>query len=164
MQMDEPSAIRITIIEAKSEAILSTVLRELNASGTSPRVFIENVGSMGDINYVSGQAGAVGSNASSRGDIFVQASAQGIDGVDMIQFAQQLEMMRIEMKRQSGESPSAEQDDEVGNIARAQIAAQKGDKENVMAHLKQAGAWTIQVAKDTGAEIVALTLAHLIRG
>jgi hypothetical protein len=59
------------------------------------------------------------------------------------------------MKMQSGLTPTAEQDDEIGHVARAQIAAQQGDGGGVMAHLKEAGMWTLKVAKETGAEIVA---------
>lgn len=164
MEKDEPPPIRIVIIETQSEAIVSTVLRELGTAERNQRVYVERVDHMGDVYDVSGQAGAVGPHAKSRDDSFLQVPSQGSDHVDLVQMAAQLEMLRAAMKRESGATPTAEQDDEIGHIARAQIAAQKGDSEGVMAHLKQAGIWTLKVAKEAGAEIVALTLAHLVKG
>jgi hypothetical protein len=161
MGTDEPSPIRIVIIEAQSEAVLSTVLCEL---GGIERVYIGRIDHMGDKNYVSGQAGAVGSNSRSKDDSFIQIPAQSVDATDLVRLAAQLEIVRTVMKQQSGLTPTAEQDDEIGHVARAQIAAKEGDEGGVMAHLKQAGAWTLKVAKDTGAEIVASFLAHLVKG
>jgi hypothetical protein len=164
VRRDEPHAIRIVIIEADSESALCAALREIFAVERNREVYIGRIGHMGDINNVSGQVGAVGSNASSSDDIFMQLSMQGVQDIDLIKLATQLEMVRMAMRQQVSSVSSAEQDDEIGHVAAARIAAQKGDKESVIAHLKQVTAWTLKVAKDAGAEIVALTLAHLITG
>lgn len=160
MEKDEPPPTRIVIIETQSEAVITSILRELSGQ----RFYIGKVSHMGDINNVSGQAGAVGSSSRSENDIFFQVSPGDIDDIDLAKMAAQLEIVRVAMKMQSGSTPTAEQDDEIGHVARAQIAARQGDGEGVMAHLKQAGVWTLKVAREAGAEIVALTLAHLVKG
>jgi hypothetical protein len=164
MEIDEPRATRIVIIETHSEIIVNAVLRELGATERGQHVHIEKIEHLGDINNVSGQAGAVGSHSKSKNDSFLQISGTAEDSVDLASFAAELEMIRIAMKQHSGLTPTAEQDDEIGHVARAQIAAQKGDHDGVLAHLKQVGIWTWNVAKETGAEIVALTLAHMFKG
>lgn len=164
MVADEHSEVRIIIIDTQSQAIVEAVLRELGQAERSQRVHIERVKLMGDFNNITGQAAAVGSHARSETGIFIHSSPRGLTDVDLRQLAMQLEMVRAAMKRQPGLSLTAEQDDEIGHVAGAQIAAQEGDREGVMAHLKQAGRWTLNVAKETGAEIVALTLAHLAKG
>jgi hypothetical protein len=151
MSADEPSPIKIWLIELNSEAQVAQVLHELR--GGAPGFYIGKIENMGDLNYGSGPGAAVGSHA--------QVS-QNIDDVDLIKLAVQLEIVRIEMARLMGSSRTVEQDDEIGHIAGATIAAQKGDRKGVIAHLKQVGAWTLKVAKETGSEIVALTLAHLV--
>ena len=164
MGKDEPHPIRIIIIEAHGEAELRAALREIFATERSGKVYIDRIGHVGDINNVSGQAGAVGSNSRSSGNAFAQLSTKDVQDIDLIRLAAQLEIVRMAMRQQASAASTAEQDDEIGHVAAARIAAQKGDKGGVMTHLKQAGAWTLKVAKDAGAEIVALTLAHLMTG
>ena len=151
MSADEPSPVKIWLIELSNEALVAQVLHELR--GGAPGFYIGKIENMGDLNYGSGPGSAVGPNAQVSGNM---------DDVDLIKLAVQLEIVRIEMARLMGASRTAEQDDEVGHVAGAKIAAQKGDRNGVVAHLKQAGAWTLKVAKETGSEIVALTLAHLL--
>jgi hypothetical protein len=109
---------------------------------------------------VSGQAGAVGPNAKSEGDIFMQV---GVDSdADLTVLAEQLQHVRMAMKDRLTTGSTAEQDEQVGQVAKAEIAAAKGDRASVMEHLKEAGTWAVDVARETGAEIVAKLIAHLI--
>jgi hypothetical protein len=151
MSADEPSPVKIWLIELKNEALVAQILHELRGEG--PGFYIGKIENMGDLNYGSGPGAAVGSHAQ---------ISQNIDNVDLFKLAVQLEIVRIEMARLMGVERTAEQDNEIGHVAGAKIAAQKGDKSGVSAHLKQVGAWTLKVAKETGSEIVALTLAHLL--
>lgn len=161
--MDESAPVRIIIIETQSEALVSRLLREMGSPGDGRKVFIEKVEMAGDTYNLSGQAGAVGPNARSSGDSFQQTAWQ-IDGVNPSQLADELATLRAAMKRLAGSDPTPEQDDEIGQIAGAQVAARKGDSAGVMRHLKDAGTWTLAVVKETSAELVALTLAHIIQG
>lgn len=161
--MDEVTPVRIIIIETQSEALVSRLLREMGSPNDSRKVFIEKVEMTGDTYNVSGQAGAVGPDASSHGDSFQQVVWR-IDGVNPSRLADELEAVRVAMKRIAGSDPTPEQDDEIGKVAGAQIAARKSDSAGVISYLKSVGTWTMTVVKETGAEIVALTLAHIIGG
>jgi hypothetical protein len=161
MSENERSPIRVIIVESRSESAISAVLRELGVTqGTA--VNVERIEHVREINYVSGQAGAVGSRAHSEDATFMQIPGNEIN-LDLATLASQLTVVRVAMKGQATLS-SAEQDEEVGHVARAEIAAKKGDAETVKDHLKQVGGWTLNVARETGAEIVALYLAHLTQG
>jgi hypothetical protein len=164
MSADERSEARIVIIDTQSQAVVDAVLRELGRAERCQRVYIERIKVMGDMNSIAGQAAAVGSHAGSEASIFIHASSLDIANIDLDQLAEQLGIVRSAMKNQRGLSLTVEQDDEIGQVAGAQIAARKGDREGVIAHLKKVGRWTLDVAKETGAEIVALTLAHLAKG
>jgi hypothetical protein len=164
MEMHDPPVTRIVIIETQSETIVQIVLRELATARESQLFHIERIDHMGDINNVNGQAGAVGSNSSSSDNSFKQVPTRRKDDIDLMRLALELEAVRMGMRQQSDATPTAEQDDEMGHIARAQIAAKKGDGTGALAHLKQAGTWAFKIAKETGAEVVASTLAHLVMG
>lgn len=116
---------------------------------------------MNSIYNVSGQAGAVGPNAKSENNTFIQ-SVHPDQQVDLGLVAVQLQIVRMAMKDHLALGSTAEQDEQVGQIAKAQLAAEKGDDPAVMQHLKNAGTWALDVAKEVGAEIVAKLLAHLI--
>ena len=78
----------------------------------------------------------------------------------------QLEIVRLAMKERLiaglGVAIDTGRDEEFGQVAKAQIAAENGDRSKALDHLRKAGAWTITVAKEVGAEIVDLTLTDLL--
>jgi hypothetical protein len=159
--MNDTPHVRIIIIEAQSEAVVGEVLRGLGGTERTRGIFVEKVEKMGDIYNVSGQAGAVGPNAKSEHDTFVQSvNSEQIPDLSVI--ATQLQIIRLAMKDRLASGSTAEQDDQIGQIAKAQIAAEKGDGDGVMAHLKNAGSWALDVAKEVGAEVVAKLLAKLM--
>ena len=150
--MPDGPRIRIIIIEAQSETVVVDVLRELGASKEA----IENT------YIVTGQIGAVGTNATSGDSTFSQTKQEMISNDDLILLAMQLELVQTAMKEHMVDGPSAERDKEINQVERAQIAAANGDKSGALSHLKKVGTWTMAVAKEVSAEIVARTLARLL--
>jgi hypothetical protein len=164
--MSENPQIRIIIIEAQSETVIREVLRELGTSERSQRIFVEKVENMGDTYNVSGQAGAVGPDSKAEDTTMiqtVQSQQELVSDAELHSLALQLEIVRLAMRQQLLTSSTVEQDGEVGQIAKAQIAANSGDKPGAISHLKMAGQWTMEVAKDVGAEIVARVIASLLK-
>jgi hypothetical protein len=160
--MNEAPRIRIVIIEAQSESVIGEVLRELGSVERTRGIFIERVENMGDTYNVSGQAGAVGHDAKSESSTFIKSSGSLVSDEELVALAAQLEVVRLAMKERITGSPSAEQDEQIGQIAKAQIAAEQGNQSGAISHLKNVGKWAMSVAKDTGAEIVARILSNLI--
>jgi hypothetical protein len=158
MTMDETLGVRIIIIEAQSEAVIVEVIREL---GMSEKTKGFRIAKTENIYNVSGPAGVVGTNAVSMNDTFIQSVADTIGDADFAILARQLDIVRMAMKSTAGAS-TAEQDEEIGHLAKAQIAAEKGHKTECLSHLKKVGEWTMSVAKEVSAEIVALTITHLL--
>ena len=157
---DEPPRARIIIIEVReSEINLADVIRELSINGPS-QIFHGKVDHVGEARYeVSGQAGYVGPKGVSKENTFIQGAPQNTEPLDLAKLAEQLAAVRSAMKKAAPES-TLEQDDQIGHIAQAQLAAQEGDEAGALAHLKRAGTWALAVAKQIGMEIAALTIAH----
>ena len=165
--------IRVIVVEAQGEDSVQQVLHELGIDYAlrefgpdGNQYYIGRIDHMRDINTVTGQAGAVGSKSHSKNSSFTQmaASMQDINEVNLVDLSRELALLRSIMRRQLPEQPSPAQDDEIGHIARAQIAAQEGDVEGVKKYLRCVGDWTLKVARTAGTEIVALFLAHLAQG
>jgi hypothetical protein len=98
-----------------------------------------------------GQVGAMGDNARSDNNQFVQSAPLGSG--DLAELATQLARVRTEMKKQaSPEDP--DQDAEIGVVAQAEKAARSGDKSKTLDFLKSAGKWTLEVAKSVTAGLV----------
>lgn len=159
MPMDEVLPVRIIIIEAQSESVIGEVLRELGSAERMRGVFVSK---MENTYNVSGQAGAVGPNATAINNSFTQSAPEMLSDANLVLLAAQLDIVRNAMKVRNEASSSAEMDEEIGQVARAQIAAEKGNRSDAIAHLKKVGNWTLFVAKEVSAEIVALTIAHLL--
>ena len=151
--------VRIIIIEAQSESVIGEVLRQLGSAEKSRGVFVSKMDNTFNIN---GQAGSVGPNATSINNSFTQSKSEIISDADLALLGAQLDIVRNAMKEHAIGDSTPERDEEIGQVARAQIAAEKGEKSEVISHLKKVGSWTMAVAKEVSAEIVALTLAHLL--
>ena len=104
---------------------------------------------MGD-NYTADQAGAMGPQAHAHDMSFHQVSVQQLGHLDMRTLAVELATLRHEMRQTAAEP---EQDVAIGQIAAAEIAAQKGDTSSVMRHLKSAGKWAFDVATKIGVSV-----------
>jgi hypothetical protein len=114
---------------------------------------------MGD-KYTTGQAGAVGPYSSAHDISFSQVWNQVESTIDLPSLAQQLEQVRIEMRRIAESEP--EQDLSVAEIAKAEISAKSGDGPSVMEHLRKAGRWALDVAVSVGAEVAAAAIRSAI--
>ena len=101
--------------------------------------------------YTTGQAGAVGPHSSAHDISFNQVWNQVESTIDLPTLADELERVRIEMRRVAGGNP--EQDLSVAQIAQAEISAKSGNGPSVIEHLRNAGKWALDVAKSVGAEL-----------
>jgi hypothetical protein len=106
---------------------------------------------MGDTNVNTGVAGALGRGATATGN-FMSQSADALKNIDMGALRSQLERLRTEMKSKGS---TAEHDEAVGEIAKAEKAAKNSpiDSKGVLDHLRAAGAWALDVAKDIGVDV-----------
>jgi hypothetical protein len=98
-----------------------------------------------------GNVGAMGDNARSDNNTFVQAGPAS--PVDLAELARQLAQVRAEMRRKANPDDPAH-DAEIGAIAQAESAAKSGDKSKALEFLKGAGTWTLEVAKSITASLV----------
>jgi hypothetical protein len=110
---------------------------------------------MGD-NYTTGQAGAVGPHSSAQDMTFNQVWNQLAPDVDLPGLAQELEQVRTEMRRTA--EGSLAQDLALAQIAQAEISARSNDGPAMLEHLRQAGAWALDVAKSVGAGVAVAAL------
>lgn len=122
---------------------------------------VEKAKDMADIYNVSGQAGAIGPNSKAENNTFVQSVGQ-VQSIDLAVITDQLKTVRKAMSDRLSPGSTAEQYSQIGRIAEAQLAAEKGDQAGVMQHLKNAGSWAQTVAKEVGAEVIAKLIAHLM--
>ena len=96
--------------------------------------------------------GAVGSNAQATNNTFNQQLNQLSEDFDY-------EKLNVELLRLRGELASKANNTEhfkaLGEVAKAEEASKKKEGNNVVKHLKTAGKWVLETAKDIGVEVVA---------
>ena len=112
--------------------------------------------STGDTNYV-GQAGAVGSGATSHNAIFVQGSGQS--SLDLAALSRDLDQLRAVLREQPS---SPENDLALAEVSRASIAAGEGDEARTISHLRAAGKWAWETANNIGAAVAAAVIGKAI--
>lgn len=105
---------------------------------------------MGDTYNINGQAGAVGSNAQAHGNTFVQNQLS--QSIDLSQLAKELKELRQAIKKNQDSSPQVNL--ALDDISKAQIAITKKNAPELIEHLKSAGQWTLDVAKEIGKDVV----------
>ena len=110
---------------------------------------------MGD-NYTTGQAGAVGPDSSAHDITFNQVWSQVAPDIELPGLARELENVRTEMRRTAG--GDLMQDLALAQIAQAEISAKSNDGPAMLEHLRQAGAWALDVAKSVGAGLAVAAL------
>ncbi|OIN50322.1 hypothetical protein [Pseudomonas costantinii] len=111
--------------------------------------------SMGDQYYVTGQAGAVGPNASAQGNTFTQVLQPALSSLDLPALAVELATLRRFMREHATD---VEHDQAVASIGAAENAAKVQDGAKVLEHLKSAGKWAFDVATKVGADVAAKTI------
>jgi hypothetical protein len=107
---------------------------------------------MGDTYNVSGPAGVVGQNAHAHDMTFNQIVNHFEKSIDLPELAKQLSELREEMAKRSDSSPQSAIAQ--GEAAKAEIAAKEGNTSKVVEHLKAAGVWTLDFAKEVGKDVV----------
>jgi len=111
-------------------------------------------------NISGGQQGAVGDNATSTNNTFVQNNALA-PSVDLAVLANELEQLRASM-RQEAKTPA--DDRAVAAVGEAQEAATKKDGAGVVKHLKAAGAWALDAATKIGVALATAVLKETLTG
>ena len=112
---------------------------------------------MGDIYNVQG-AGAVGPGATAT-DVKINQTWQSLENHDTESLARELAVLRAELKLRATD---AEHDLATGEVASAQLAAEKGDGPAVIAHLARVGKWTLEVATSIGTTVAAAAIKAAI--
>jgi uncharacterized protein YjbI with pentapeptide repeats len=109
---------------------------------------------MGDTNTynVSGQAGAVGENASASNMTFNQIVNHFEKTIDLFALATQLGELREEMTKRQDSSPQAAI--ARGEAAKAEMAAKEGNTSKVVEYLKAGGQALLDIAKETSKELL----------
>lgn len=115
---------------------------------------------MGDKNSITNsQMGAVGSKAISSGHSFQQINNSFPENLDFDGIRTQLKILREHLAAQA---KTPEEYQSIGEVAKAEIAAQKNDGEQVIKHLKAAGNWVVDIAKNIGIDLVVELMKNLI--
>lgn len=107
---------------------------------------------MGDKNvFKNSQIGAVGSNATSSNNSFQQINYSVPEDLDFDKLHGQLGKLRENL---ASKAKSPEEFKAIGEVAEAEIASKEKDGNKVVKHLKGAGKWVFDTAKDIGVDIV----------
>lgn len=122
--------------------------RQVYAFLSKPTYYLEkgNI-NMSDTYNVSGQGGAIGRDAHAHDNTFNQI-ANHLQSVDLAELARQLGELRQLMAERQGSSPQTAI--AIGELAKAEIAAQEKKHSKVIEHLKAAGQVALDVAKEVG--------------
>lgn len=115
-----------------------------------------NVTLIGDVvmrdSYKVGQAGGVGPDAHAHDMTFNQVWTELPSSIELPRLAEELSRLREELRKLAIEP---EQDIAISEIARAEQLAKAGDGSKIVAHLKSAGKWALDVATKIGTSLAA---------
>ena len=107
---------------------------------------------MGDKNvFKNSQIGAVGSNAISTNNNFQQMNYNVPENLDYDKLHGQLGKLRENL---AAKAKSPEEFKAIGEVAEAELASKDKDGNKVVKHLKDAGKWVFDTAKDIGVDVV----------
>ncbi|WFE60045.1 hypothetical protein [Micromonospora sp. WMMD712] len=105
--------------------------------------------------YTVGQAGAVGRYAKAEQVNFQQIWDGAASGIDVDELSAQLKDLRAHLRK---EADTAEHDESVAEVSKAQLAASAGDGPRAMTHLRQAGKWALSGATAIGTTVAAAAI------
>jgi hypothetical protein len=134
----EPGLMALVSSADREHAVASVIAREVR---------------VGDTYNVQG-AGAVGPHAVAN-NVTINQSWQNLSNHDTELLARELAVLRAELKARATD---AEHDLATGEVASAQIAAEKGDGPAAMAHLARVGQWALGVATSIGATVASAAI------
>lgn len=107
---------------------------------------------MGDKNvFKNSQIGAVGSNATSSNNSFQQINYNVPADLDFDKLHGQLGQLKENL---ASKAKSPEEFKAIGEVAEAELASKEKDGNKVVKHLKDAGKWVFDTAKDIGVDVV----------
>jgi hypothetical protein len=151
---------QISLRRESEKRLVDNYLQERERDKGIPKGAGSNIGEwiMGD-KYTVGQAGAVGLSSHAHDMTFNQIWNHASSSIDLSILANELTQLRTKLKEQSTEP---EHDVAVGEIACAEVAANKGDGPTVMKHLAKAGKWALDVATKIGIPVAAEALKKAI--
>jgi hypothetical protein len=109
--------------------------------------------------YNVGQAGAVGPHSQADHVYMSQGSTPSYDELDLEKLCQELEILRLELKKQA---KTSEHDIAIGAIASAEIEVKRGDRSKAKEYLKQAGMWAFDVATKIGVGVAIAALKYAL--
>ncbi|MFB7618764.1 hypothetical protein [Kitasatospora sp. NPDC056181] len=140
----------------ESTTNLADMIREAAlSSGVKTEYKVEHMESH---NYnASGQIGAFGEGASASNNTFNQIWSQHSQELNLEQLAADLGMLRAAMQK---EARSADELISASDIAKAEIEATKGNGPASLEHLKSAGKWALDMAKNIGTEVAKLAISQ----
>jgi len=143
----------------KGEEIKSSVdklpefLNKVDTQRNQPLYPIIKETIMGDRNeFHNSQIGAVGSNANSTSNSFQQINYSVPENLDFEKLHKQLGKLKAKL---ATIACSSEEFKAISEVAEAEEASKQKDGNKVVKHLKDAGKWVFDTAKDIGVEVVA---------
>jgi hypothetical protein len=142
---------QIKVLEGRREQLLE-VIQILSNNPTKLQLIAGEIFIGGDKYEIQGQAGAIGPGAHAHDFKFNQVWNQLSQDIDLSKLSDQLSELHLALK---GKAKTLEQDAAAGEIANAEAAAKIGDGPKVLKHLKNAGKWTFDVARDIGVNVAA---------
>jgi hypothetical protein len=124
-----------------------TYLKELEREDRTSQIAILGPVTMGDEYNISGQVGAVGSNAQAHDMNFTQIGNQIEKSMDLSLLANELSKLHQAMKAEGNE---VEHDIAISEVAKAEQAAKAKNSSKIAEHLKSAGKWSLEIASKIG--------------
>jgi hypothetical protein len=115
---------------------------------------------MGSKYHISGgQQGAVGDNASA--SEFTQQSKEESSQRDFVVLAGDLSSLHSALiARDEDQSHAAS----IQEVSHAELAAKRGDNASLMKHLRDAGSWVLDVAKEVSTSVLKETIEQALKG
>lgn len=113
---------------------------------------------MGD-NIIVGQAGSVGRGSEAHDINFNQIWLSTSSQIDLSSLSNELELLREKMKEAAS---TPEQDQAVGAVASAQMAAGQGNGPQTIAYLSKAGRWAFDIASKIGVGLAVTALQRAL--
>jgi hypothetical protein len=131
---------------------------EVNVGQITGPTIIEGSTMSRDTYNIHGQTGAVGPKAHAYDMTFQQVQNQG--ALDLPRLAEELARLRAAMKQET--EGTAEQDEAIGEVAKAEKAAGQGDDRTMLRHLKTAGTWTLGIAEKIGVPLAVEAMKRMM--
>ena len=155
-RIDREKELHAEIAELKADN--QTLHDKIFQLARDPKIQAEVVGRMsGDsYNVERSQANVIGPNANVSDTRMQQENVENaLPGVDMNELARQLQELTEKLKALAS---NPDQYAALSEVSYAAQAASKQDKKGTLEHLKKAGAWALQVARDIGVQVAATAL------